>query len=123
MRKIIFGLCICLVLTGCWELDIGPRPGLWYKHKTTGQEIRIEGMGWGNEVYSACSTIVNIAGPSKRQFLGYEDTKILYNPAYDHRVCVVYEIQGDFEKKQPTYVCIIPAREIWNDYQRMPRRD
>jgi hypothetical protein len=123
MLKPALGLILCLLLSGCWELDIGPRPGLWYKHKVTGQEIKIEGTGWGKDVYKACSTLVYTTGTFKRQIMGYEATKILYNPAYDHRLCVLYEIEGDFEKKQPTFLCIIPAREIWTDYQRTTRKD
>lgn len=111
-------LFVCLSFSGCWELDIGPRPGLEYKHKITGEEIKIEGMGWGRDIYKACSTLVSTTNPLKRQFLGYDQILIIYNPAYDNRVCVVYEHPGDFEKKQPTYLYIIPAREIWVNYQR-----
>lgn len=123
MLKAGLGILLCILLTGCWELDVGPRPGLWYKHKITGKEIKIEGMGWGRELYQACSTVVNTTGTFKRQLMGYDATQIIYNPAYDNRVCVVYEIEGDYEKKEPSYFCIVPEKEIWTNYQRTTRRD
>jgi hypothetical protein len=117
------GIFICLLLTGCGELDIGPRPGLWYRNKTTDEEIRIEIVGRGDEVYEFCSRSVSLSNRAKRAFLGYDEIQIMYNPGCANRLCVAYEVLGDPEQKRPTYIHIIPAKEIWTNYQRIARRN